>query len=246
MRSWYDRAFGPWYLKLYPHRDLPEARTAVDTLASWIPARGTVLDVGCGPGRYLDALGQSGRRVLGLDLSWALLEEAAKLPGLDSRLVRGDMRRLPFAGGVFSTAISMFTSFGYFGSQEAHVELLSEISRVVRPRGRLILDYLNAPVVRNNLVPESRRVVEGYEVYEKRFVRADSGGEWVVKELVIQDSDGAEVERYHEEVSLYERDELLSLLKQSEWREIQSLGDYSGAPWSPDSSRLMVVAEKEH
>ena len=245
MRSWYDRAFGPWYLKLYPHRDLPEARKAVDMLAGWIPAGGTVLDVGCGPGRHLQALRQCGRRVLGLDRSWALLEEAAHLPGLDSRLVRGDMRRLPFAGGVFSTAISMFTSFGYFGSQEAHVKLLSEIARVVRPGGRLILDYLNAPEVKNSLVPESRRTVGGYEVHEKRFVRSDSGGEWIVKELVIEDRDGAEIERYHEEVSLYARDELLSLLAQSGWQETQSLGDYSGTPWSPDSARLMVVAEKE-
>ena len=242
MTSWYDRAFGPWYLELYPHRNLAEAGAALETLVPWIPEEGVVLDVGCGPGRHLQMLRERGCRVVGLDRSRALLDQAAGVPGIRGHLVRGDMRMLPFDSAVFSTALSMFTSFGYFGSWDVHRKLLDEIARVVRPRGHLILDYLNAPVVRSQLVPNSSRTVSGYEVLEKRFIRSGAEGEQVVKELIIQDGDGEEVERFEEEVSLYEREEILELLQEGGWREVTSLGDYAGNPWHPESPRLLVVA----
>lgn len=243
MESWYDRAFGAWYLKLYPHRDLEEARRMVTNLSSWIPPGGKILDIGCGPGRHMTALVERGYRVLGLDRSTVLLEEAARRQV--GGLVRGDMRHLPFGPGVFRAALSMFTSFGYFGSREAHRDLLIEIARVVENRGRLILDYLNAPKVRESLVPESVRSVENHRITERRYVRNRGDGEQVVKELLIQGPDGQEVERYREEVSLYDRDEVLDLLSDAGWSEIVSLGDYRGDKWIPDSDRLIVVAEKE-
>ena len=210
MESWYDRAFGAWYLKLYPHRDLEEARRMVANLSPWIPGDGKILDIGCGPGRHMTALVEHGYRVFGLDRSAVLLEEAARRQV--GSLVRGDMRHLPFGPGVFRAALSMFTSFGYFGSREAHRDLLIEIARVVENRGRLVLDYLNAPKVRESLVPESVRNVENHRITERRFFRNSGDGEQVVKELLIQGPDGREVERYREEVSLYDRDEVLELL----------------------------------
>ncbi len=243
MESWYDQAFGPWYLKLYPHRDLEEARRMVANLSSWIPGDGRILDIGCGPGRHMAALVEHGYRVFGLDRSAVLLEEAARRkPG---SLVRGDMRHLPFGPGVFRAALSMFTSFGYFGSLQAHRDLLLEIARVVENRGRLVLDYLNAPKVRESLVPESVRSVENHRITERRFLRNREEGDQVVKELLIQGPDGQEVERYREEVSLYDRDEVLELLSDAGWSEVVSLGGYRGDKWMPDSDRLIVVAEKE-
>jgi SAM-dependent methyltransferase len=243
MAHWYDQAFGPWYLKLYPHRDLEEARRMVDSLSPWIPETGTILDIGCGPGRHMTALAEQGYRVLGLDRSAVLLEEAARTHG--GALVRGDMRQLPFEAGSFGTALSMFTTFGYFGSRAAHRDLLMEIARVVTPRGRLVLDYLNAPKVREGLVPESSRIVEGHRIIERRYFRDSEDGEQVVKELLIQGPDGQEVVRYREEVSLYERDEVLELLGAGGWNEVTSLGDYRGGVWAPGSDRLIVIAEKE-
>ncbi len=244
MTAWFDRAFGPWYLKLYPHRDRAEAATAVGTLLPRLPARGRILDLACGPGRHLALLREAGLDAVGLDRSATLLAAAPRGLRSAGRLVRGDMRRLPFAGASFDAVLSMFTSFGYFQSRAAHAALLAEWARVVRPGGALALDYLNASRVRAELVPASERTVDGHRVLERRSIEPRGDGEAVLKELVILAPDGTEVERYHEEVALYDRDTVSALLEASGWRPEETLGDYAASPWSPASPRLLVLARR--
>lgn len=243
MTSWFDRAFGPWYLRLYPHRDLDEARRAVATLSGFLGG-GRILDLGCGSGRYLEALDEAGFAAVGLDRSHHLLHSVPV--ALRARVARGDMRRLPFADRSFSVALSMFTSFGYFGSRDAHAGVLEEIGRVVEPGGRMVLDYLNAPQVRADLVPESRRTVSGHAVHERRYLETRGDGEVVVKELTISDADGAPVESYHEEVALYDRDQIRGLLGVAGWEPTRVLGDYDGGAWRPEAPRLLVIATRRN
>jgi SAM-dependent methyltransferase len=245
MIAWYDRAFGPWYLKLYPHRNLDEAERAVGTIEAFLPPRGRCLDVGSGAGRHLEALLRRGFDAVGIDRSRTLLAEAAVGRPASRRVVRGDMRRLPFPDRGFDAVLSMFTSFGYFESRAAHARLLIEFARVARPDAVLILDYLNAPEVRRGLVPRSSRRVEGHLVEERRRIRTRSDDEAVVKELTIFNPDGSPEERYHEEVALYDRESLAALCAEAGWRERASLGDYDGAPWTPGSPRLLLVAGRE-
>ncbi|MCA9752871.1 MAG: class I SAM-dependent methyltransferase, partial [Gemmatimonadetes bacterium] len=97
--GWFAEAFGPWYGVVYPHRDDAEARRLASTLAAWRDLAGRRhLDVGAGAARHLDALAELGVRSVGLDYSEHLLAEARRraAPGAPWRLVRGDMRHLPF------------------------------------------------------------------------------------------------------------------------------------------------------
>ena len=242
MSAWYDRAFGAWYLKLYPHRDLEEARRAVTTLAPWLPVRERILDVATGPGRYLQALSESGRTAVGLDRSRPLLAAAARVPGLAVPPVRGDMRRLPFADASFGAVLCMFTSFGYFGSREAHRGVLDEFRRVTATGGRLVLDAVNPSAVRTTLVPLSVRDVDGHRVTERRRLERTRNGEAVVKDLLIEDGEGKPVERYREEVALYERPDLEAMLAGRGWTPERTFGDYEGGGWEPLSPRLLIVA----
>ena len=213
----------------------------MSVVEKWLPVTGLILDIGCGNGRHLKLLRNSGRRAFGLDRSPTLLKAATALDGI---LVLGDMRRLPFAPGSFTGLICMFTTFGYFGSPSAHRNLLAEFARVVDASGTLVLDYLNAPAVRCGLVPRTTRVVDGHTVEEIRTIETVDGEERVVKNISISDAGGSQIEHFQERVSLYDRDELLELLSQSGWVERASLGDYDGGGWSPESDRLMVIAKK--
>jgi SAM-dependent methyltransferase len=244
MEPCFERSFGPWYPRLYPHRDLTEARRALALILPRLPATGRILDLGCGAGRHLQVLRERGGDAFGLDRSRSLLREAARGPDRAGRLVRADMRAVPFPDGAFSGVLSMFTTFGYFGSAEAHVRLLAEIARVTAAGGRFVLDYLNADRVRDHLEAESRRVVDGHEIHERRFIVSGGHGESVVKETTIRDAGGGTVERFREEVALYDRGEVRSLLERGGWGEEAAFGDYDGSPWQPGSPRLLVVAEK--
>lgn len=117
--------------------DLP-AYTAAITEAALAPG-GTVLDVGCGTGRALpplrDAVGPTGR-VIGIDLTPQMLA-VAQIRALVSRagLVVADARYLPFAtaavDAVFAAGLIMHLPDAGTG--------LTEMARVTRPGGRLVL-----------------------------------------------------------------------------------------------------------
>lgn len=93
-----------------------------------------VLDVGCGTGGMLAALGRFGN-VTGIDRS----EEALRFARERNRgaLARGTLERLPFADGSFDLVTS-FDVLYHLGVSD-DVGALNEIARVLRPGGLLLV-----------------------------------------------------------------------------------------------------------
>ncbi len=96
-----------------------------------------VLDLGCGKGRVARlALEQGARETVGVDVSEAMLKAAAaSLPASSVRWVRADGRALPFEGASFDVVVCALM-MGHVDDLEA---ALSEIARVLRPGGLLLL-----------------------------------------------------------------------------------------------------------
>jgi SAM-dependent methyltransferase len=228
--DWFDRAFDALYAELYSHRDDSEATQLVGSLAERFPLRGTVLDIGCGAGRLLDPLRAAFGSSVGLDRSWVLLRRARSRAVLVP-LVRGDMRELPFADGVLGSAVSLFTSFGYFDNVAEDERALREAGRVLAPGGRFVLDYLN---------PEVTRQVGPVMVEERRWV--DPSGPFLRKEVSVA---GDESVRYEERVRLYAPSHLESLCEAVGLGVRALWGGYDGAAYDPEgSSRIIVLAER--
>jgi SAM-dependent methyltransferase len=234
--EWFEHWFGEEYLSLYPHRDEQDA----ERLVGMLERRGTVraglvvLDLACGAGRHATALARRGATVVGLDLSWPLLLAARRQA--PSPLVRADMRILPFGEGAFDTVLNLFTSFGYFEDDAEHRRVLAEVARVLRPRGRFVLDYLNAPRVRSDLVPRDEHAVGGRVIVQERSLSPD--GRFVIKDIHLV-GDGRS---FRERVRLFERAELEAMLTESGLAPLETLGDYDGVPHGPGSERLLLVA----
>jgi SAM-dependent methyltransferase len=238
---WYRRWFGEEYLHLYPHRDLEEAEAAVDLLLARVPMEpgARVLDLACGAGRHLLALRRSGMDAVGLDLSLPLLVEALGR-GDGAPLVRGDMRLLPFADGAFGAVTSFFTSFGYFETEDDDRRVLAEVRRVLAPGGHVLLDFLNAQEVRTGLTPrDERRIGEMRVVQERSLV---DGGRVVEKRIRIESPASGEVRTFRERVRLYSDAELEALMADRGLRVRERMGDYRGAPFTPDAPRLILLA----
>jgi ubiquinone/menaquinone biosynthesis C-methylase UbiE len=100
----------------------------------------TVLDVGCGTGGHLEAYVDSGAECFGLDASPAMLEQAAARLGDRAQLELGDATALPHKNASFDF---VFTSlFLHELGNSVRKTALSEMARVVKPDGRiLIIDY---------------------------------------------------------------------------------------------------------
>lgn len=104
------------------------ARDALERISARLPSltRGRVLDLGCGEGRFLPARG------VGLDIDMERLRVAR---GASRLVVRADARCVPFASASFDTVYAnrMLNDTGDVD------RVLSEIARVLRPSGRLLV-----------------------------------------------------------------------------------------------------------
>lgn len=97
----------------------------------------TVLDAGCGMGRYLRVVATQGpRRVLGIDLSGAVVaakELTGDLPNV--QVVQGDLLRLPFAPASFDHIYSL----GVLDHTPDPKRAFLELTRLLRPGGRIAI-----------------------------------------------------------------------------------------------------------
>ncbi|MBV8967394.1 MAG: methyltransferase domain-containing protein [Mycobacteriaceae bacterium] len=110
-------------------------RTPIDWLA--IPAGGTALDVGCGPGSVTAALaGAAGRGGLavGVDISRPMLARAVQAhAGPQTGFLRADAQRLPLRDQTVDAVVSI----AVLQLIPDPASALAEMSRVLRPGGRL-------------------------------------------------------------------------------------------------------------
>jgi arsenite methyltransferase len=117
--------------------------------------RGRVLDVGAGSGRAAVGvlLARPGTTVTGLDLYQGYMGIAdntperfmtnARIAGAADRAqaIRGDARALPFGDATFDAVVSSYV-IDHLG-REGKVKALSEIARVLKPRGEFLLLIVN-------------------------------------------------------------------------------------------------------
>jgi SAM-dependent methyltransferase len=121
---------------------IPDEWTAqeVDALLERLPLPEfrRVLDLCCGPGRHAGRLAAAGHHVTGIDRDVTAIETARRRVGGAAFLVL-DLRELGSLEGEFDAAISLWQSFGYFDAA-TNDRILGDIARLVRRRGRLLLD----------------------------------------------------------------------------------------------------------
>lgn len=254
MSPWYEDSFGSEYLELYAHRDEEEARSDIEAIVRLLdpPREEPLLDLCCGACRHILVLREMGfTRIAGLDLSEELLqagacrlgnEEAAAshrpCPGVE--LVQSDMREIPYEG-YFATAVSLFTSFGYFESDRENAKVLRGVFRALRPGGKFLIDYLSRDYVIATLVERDVETLAGRHVENVRCLT--DGCRRVEKTTTVTDSDG-NVRQLHESVRMYSRQEMIEMLRAAGFADVACYGSLDGDACSAASRRLILIAEK--
>ena len=98
----------------------------------------TVLDVGCGEGRFCRMMADAGLKATGIDPTEALLD-VARAKGF-AHYVTGRAESLPFEGAAFDLVVFYLTLIDL----EALEQAVQEAVRVLRPGGRVLMGDLNA------------------------------------------------------------------------------------------------------
>jgi SAM-dependent methyltransferase len=129
------------------------ARLVEDELLPWVldgyQLGDDLLEVGPGPGLTTDILRRKAARVTAVELDLALAAQlASRLAGRNVAVVAGDVTRLPFPAGRFSSAACL-TMLHHIPSPALQDAALAELARVLRPGGLLAgSDGLDTPARR--------------------------------------------------------------------------------------------------
>jgi SAM-dependent methyltransferase len=151
----------------YWDRVAPEKRFSHPLRLDWLerelgPIRrqALLIDYGCGYGRNLVELRQAGYgNIVGLDFSAGMLARCRRdFP--EARLVRSDGQSLPLRTGSIA-AVFLFAVLTCIPDSSEQRRLLSEIHRVLQPRGLIYISDL--------LINDDERNRARYEEYEETF-----------------------------------------------------------------------------
>lgn len=239
---WYKKWFDENYLLLYRHRNIDDAKEQVKLINFTLcpGSNCSILDIGCGEGRYSVFFREQGFRVVGVDISETLIRSGKKkYPHLD--LVVGDMKNIPVIPGGFDIVLSLFTSFGYLEEDEENRNVLRSIHQALKPGGIFWLDFLNSHQVGKHLVPEnSSRISSSLQVIEKRKIEAKR----VVKDIYFMDDRHEMKKHYKESVRLFSRLELEEMMEKTGFRAAGCFGNYRGEEWTVDSERTIIYGRK--
>jgi len=246
--EWYERFYTARYLDSVGFADAKQTtrETSFVARALDLPAEARVLDLCCGFGRHSQSLAtDAGYRMTGYDLSSEYLAIARRdcaHPSVD--LVQGDMRQLPFAE-VFDAVINLFTSYGYFETDEENEQVLQQVHRALKPSGLFLLDNENKFYFVSETVKQQQQLwVEGndgtvflgdhdYDVLQEREifrVHRVVGGK-------IEETSGYNIR-------LYSYPEISAALKRQGFEIKQVWGDYDGSDFSAQSRRQIILAHK--
>ena len=239
--QWYVTAFGEDYPQVYKHRDDASADGEVGGLVELMGLQSgqRVLDVCCGAGRHAAAMARRGLDVTGLDLSEPLLAEAAQRPELVGRLVRADIREIPFES-EFDAVTNLFTSFGYFDDDAENARALARMARALKPGGWLLMDHVNRAHVEANLVAQDEREAGELKLISRRRIERDR----VIKDLTIVQPDGSRRE-VTERVRLYRPDEIRAMFAAAGLIVDGVFGSLAGDAMTDGSDRMIVLGIRQ-
>jgi ubiquinone/menaquinone biosynthesis C-methylase UbiE len=246
MSDWFRTAFTNEYLALYAHRDEVEAKATVDLLIRELQlAPGShVLDAPCGAGRHARHFALQSMRVVALDLSRDMIETARSNTPRTCAIsfLRADLRHLPLADNRFDAVTNLFSSFGYFATDEENASVVAQLARVCRSSGHVVIDFMNAPRVRSHLRPYTeRRTVDGRLVREERSITESSPR--IEKKTILHEHDGTVREAF-ESVRLFARHELEQMMQECGLRVTRVLGNYHGGEHTAESPRVILFGQK--
>ncbi len=213
---------------------------------------GIVLELGCGTGRITAPVARAGATIVGVDRSRPMLARAQqrlRRARLAARLVRGDIRQLPFRRPV--TFGLVMAPYGILQSLTRDRDLratLDEVSRVLQVRGLFAID----------LVPDLPRWAE----YDRRVSLSGRRGRahLTLTETVRQDRQRgltifdqeyeerrggrSAVQRFSLTFRTISVPQMRRRLEAAGFGIEAVLGDYNGGPWDPRSDVWVILARK--
>ena len=216
--SWFDT---PYYHILYNNRDYTEAENFITQLTAelQLPKNSEIIDLACGKGRHSVFLNKLGYKVLGLDLSKKSIEHNQQFENENLQFKVHDMRDT-VAHSKVDAVFNLFTSFGYFDSQDDDRKVFKSVSDVLKSDGFFVLDYLNENYVRKTIVSDAEIQRGGIDFTISKKIE----DQHIVKDIKFS-ADGQDF-NFFEKVKLHTPDSIQKYAEDNGFERVKIWGDY--------------------
>jgi len=203
-----------------------------------------ILDLGCGQGRHCIGLAKTDQTIIGLDYSptmLALAQNKNRHRKLTIPYVRGDMNRLPFTDDSFSWVLSLFGSFGYHDDNN-NIRVITEIHRVLKPDGQLLLDIWNKDKATRLHGNRQRHPLSKTEHVTQSFLYSTKTKRMTIKRLFeLQDNNKELTISFR----VYSQTEITDVLTDAGFTVRAIHGGYDQTKFTADSRNMVVVGVKK-
>lgn len=240
-QEWFSDWFNsPYYYRLYQNRDDQEATLFINQLIHFFrfTPQQRILDLACGKGRHSIYLGAKGFDVTGIDIAWNSIAFAHRFAHERLRFYVHDMRE-PYPVGKFDYILNLFTSFGYFATEQENIAAIYQASEALVEGGKLIIDFMNTDKVIKNLTSYESKMADGitFEIRKK----VEKG--FIVKDIDFDTDHGHH--HFQECVQVIDQRTFESYFTQLGLKKIHLFGDHFLNPYQKTASdRMIFVVQK--
>lgn len=136
----------------------------------------------------------------------------------------------------FDAIFNLFTSFGYFESDDDNLTTLKAIKESLSEYGFAVIDFMNVNQVIETLVPEEVKTVDGIDFHIKRYVEDGH----IFKEIDFEDQG----RKYHftEKVKALTLKDFQDLMDEAGIFLLDIFGDYKLKKFhKTESERLIMI-----
>jgi SAM-dependent methyltransferase len=244
--DWYedDSFWIELYPFLFPQSRLEAAPNEVELILDLAgkPVK-SVLDLCCGPGRHSLAFAGHGLQVTAVDRTSFYLDmakERAFDEGVKIEWIQEDMRNF-VRPDAFDLVVSMFTSFGFFETEEDDIKVLDNIYRSLARDGILVMEVAGKEWVAEHFEDTSTdELPDGSILFQRHKVVKEwrrIQNEWILLK-------GGKAKTFKFEHTIYSGRELSDRVRNAGFREVRLLGDLEGSDYGFGAKRLVVKAVK--
>jgi SAM-dependent methyltransferase len=200
-----------------------------------------VLDLGCGPGDYVNELFQAGYDAVGIDSSSEMIRQArSRHRGTFLNLSFTDIRQLE---GRFDCIFSIGNSLSYLPNNLL-LRFLDDVNALLNIRGYFVMQVINWDKYRTEGSSDfPTKTLLGEQTFHRRYEDIPGEGNVIFHTEVRKD--GVVLDSWSDPLNPKYVQELQSGVQKSGLGEVEFFGDFEGSPYNPLSSGATVMVVRK-
>lgn len=211
----------------------------------------TILDLTCGTGSQVLFLTKHGYKVIGVDLSPALLEIArtkALKEKLEIKFIEGDMRTLKV--GTYDAVITIFNAIGHL-TKAGFIKAIRNINKNLKKGGIYIFDILNLEAMTDDVVKDLacyiHKKVQDIQIFSTQCSELDrtNGILTSYNSYMLQKNvDKPQIFTHKFSLQIYTAKELNKMLTENGFEVIRQYGSNGSSFIKEKTKNVLTIAKK--